>query len=118
MSKCINNCGFFGNVETGNYCSKCFKEVCLKEITSSENEKDSSNYEILANEKIQINTNRCWQCNKKIGLTGFKCSCNYVFCSKHRFPDDHTCLIDYKELGKLQISKNNPTVIAEKVKKI
>ena len=33
----------------------------------------------------QINTSRCFSCNKKIGLTGFKCRCSYVFCSEHRY---------------------------------
>jgi len=28
--KCTNGCGFFGNPLTGNYCSKCFKDMQLK----------------------------------------------------------------------------------------
>ena len=27
---------------------------------------------------------RCFSCNKRVGLTGFKCRCDRVFCSSHR----------------------------------
>merc|ERR1719160_2030383 len=34
---------------------------------------------------VQKNPGRCWKCNKKAGLTGFKCKCGYVFCGAHRY---------------------------------
>lgn len=33
---------------------------------------------------VQQNPGRCFSCNKRVGLTGFKCRCDYVFCSTHR----------------------------------
>ena len=33
---------------------------------------------------VQKNPGRCFTCNKRVGLTGFKCRCDYVFCSTHR----------------------------------
>ena len=33
---------------------------------------------------VQKNPGRCFSCNKKIGLTGFRCRCQYTFCSAHR----------------------------------
>ncbi len=33
---------------------------------------------------VQKNPGRCFVCNKRVGLTGFKCRCEYVFCSTHR----------------------------------
>mmetsp|Transcript_13804 Transcript_13804/g.16637 ORF Transcript_13804/g.16637 Transcript_13804/m.16637 type:complete len:179 (-) Transcript_13804:464-1000(-) len=67
---------------------------------------------------VQKNTNRCFTCNKRVGLTGFKCRCTYVFCSEHRYSDKHECSYDYKAASREAIAKANPTVIASKVTKI
>jgi len=34
---------------------------------------------------VQKNPGRCFSCNKRVGLTGFKCRCDYVFCAAHRY---------------------------------
>jgi len=44
----------------------------------------------------QKNKKRCFNCNKKVGLTGIECRCKYVFCSIHRYPEAHNCSFDYK----------------------
>ena len=50
----------------------------------------------IKKKKIQKNKKRCFNCRKKVGFYGFKCKCDYVFCSKHRQPDSHECTYDYK----------------------
>lgn len=113
MNKCVNNCGFYGNVLTNNYCSKCFKDLQTTEKTELT---DTSKKEVTGKQK---NVNKCWICNVKIGLTGIKCGgCEYVFCSKHRYPEKHECSFDYKSRHQLQLFKNNPIIIAEKITKI
>ena len=67
---------------------------------------------------VQENTKKCWTCNKKIGLTGFKCRCGYFYCGTHRYSDMHPCDFDYKALAKDELSKSNPLVMASKVDKI
>ena len=62
--------------------------------------------------------NRCDICHKKVGLTGFTCGCRRLFCSEHQYPDEHNCEIDYKQLGRDQLKKANPVVVAEKIKKL
>ncbi|GIX84868.1 AN1-type zinc finger protein 6 [Caerostris darwini] len=62
--------------------------------------------------------NRCHICKKKVGLTGFPCRCSGLFCSVHRYSNEHNCTFDYKQLGAQEIRKNNPLVVGEKVKKI
>jgi len=62
--------------------------------------------------------NRCWTCNKKVGLTGFHCRCDGIFCGVHRYSDKHECQFDYKALGREQLAKANPTVAAEKLERI
>lgn len=62
--------------------------------------------------------NRCDQCRKKVGLTGFECRCGGTFCAMHRYSDMHQCTFDYKALGELEIRKNNPVVKKEKIQKL
>ncbi|XP_015928890.1 AN1-type zinc finger protein 6 [Parasteatoda tepidariorum] len=62
--------------------------------------------------------NRCHICKKKVGLTGFPCRCEGLFCSIHRYSNEHNCQFDYKQLGAQEIRKNNPLVVGEKIKKI
>jgi len=65
--------------------------------------------------KVQVNTNRCWTCNRKIGLTGFQCKCEYFFCAAHRYSDRHACSFDYKSQGKQLLTKANPTIAPSKM---
>jgi len=67
---------------------------------------------------VQKHPNRCFSCNKKVGLTGFKCRCSYIFCSEHRYSDKHACTYDYKSQQKELLTKANPTVIADKIQRI
>lgn len=62
--------------------------------------------------------NRCMECRKKVGLTGFMCHCGKLFCSLHRYSDTHECTFDFKEKGQEEIRKNNPVIKGEKIQKI
>mmetsp|Transcript_12662 Transcript_12662/g.39972 ORF Transcript_12662/g.39972 Transcript_12662/m.39972 type:complete len:137 (+) Transcript_12662:435-845(+) len=66
----------------------------------------------------QKNPSRCYTCNKRVGLTGFKCRCSFIYCSSHRYSDKHECSFDYKAAGRDAIAKANPTVVAAKIDKI
>lgn len=61
---------------------------------------------------------RCFACSKKVGLLGFKCRCAHVYCSRHRYADDHQCPIDYKQMEQEKIRKENPLISNPKVPKI
>ena len=53
-------------------------------------------------------TNKCSKCNKKCNdFNIWLCKCNHNFCTKHRFPFEHNCTINYKE----QESKKLETII-------
>ena len=67
---------------------------------------------------VQKHKNRCFTCNKRVGLTGFKCRCDYVFCGSHRLPEEHHCDFDYKTVGRELLSKNNPLVVPAKLNKV
>lgn len=80
-------------------------------------DEDSSPASPIKEEKKK-KKNKCGVCKKKVGLTGFTCRCDGLFCSIHRYSDKHECSYDYKELGAEEIRKNNPVVVSQKVNKI
>ncbi len=48
---------------------------------------------------------RCEQCNKKLGLTEYKCKCGRIFCITHLHAEEHRCTYDYKSEGKAHLKK-------------
>ncbi|GJP51601.1 hypothetical protein CLOM_g10754 [Closterium sp. NIES-68] len=59
--------------------------------------------------------NRCHVCKRRVGLTGFKCRCEGLFCSLHRYSDKHDCSFDYKAAGREAIAKASPVIKADKI---
>ncbi len=62
--------------------------------------------------------NRCDECRKKLGLTAIQCRCKKYFCNKHRYPEEHECSIDYKEIGKNELKRKVVNCRFNKVDKI
>eukprot|EP01084_Bolivina_argentea_P090622 163259_1 len=137
---CAGACGFYGNKNTRNCCSVCFKKMYPEEWLqlqqkskpsnndkSKDNEKkdesvdknDKKNDDNKPKRKVQKKKNRCWNCRKKVTLAGqFGCKCGYVFCSMHRYPDAHECDFDWKKQHQANLSKNNKVVAPAKLEKI
>jgi predicted nucleic acid binding AN1-type Zn finger protein len=67
---------------------------------------------------VPVAANRCGTCRKKVGLTGFKCRCGITFCGTHRYPEHHDCEFDYKAVGRDALSRANPIIKADKLRKI
>eukprot|EP00475_Leptophrys_vorax_P018807 TRINITY_DN25679_c0_g1_i1.p1 TRINITY_DN25679_c0_g1~~TRINITY_DN25679_c0_g1_i1.p1 ORF type:complete len:176 (-),score=3.00 TRINITY_DN25679_c0_g1_i1:214-741(-) len=70
-----------------------------------------------AEAQSQPSKNRCLVCKKKVGLTGFKCRCDGLFCSLHRYSDKHECSFDYKAAGREAIAKASPVIKADKIER-
>jgi len=123
---CVNNCGFYGNSVTNDYCSKCFKdlgflkpEVKTPEANNNNNSNISNN--IIDNhveEVKQVDTSKCWKCSKKVGIYGFQCRCKYYFCDKHRYNDQHNCTFDYAQYQKANLLVKLEKVVDRKVDEI
>ncbi|XP_068159026.1 AN1-type zinc finger protein 6 [Drosophila tropicalis] len=62
---------------------------------------------------------RCDKCGKKLGLIGgFPCRCGGTFCGFHRYSDRHECNFDYREMGASEIRRDNPVIVASKLRKL
>ena len=66
----------------------------------------------------QKDKGRCFKCNKKVGLLGIECKCDFVFCNQHRLPEAHECKIDYKKIGFDKLSKDHKVVAHSKITEI
>ncbi|WVZ10972.1 hypothetical protein V8G54_015502 [Vigna mungo] len=138
-SLCVNDCGFYGSPTTNNLCSKCYKDYlaksngcetstkrfCLEKSSSSSCSVQSEGSIIddtislsITNSKASEKNDRkrCKSCNKKIGLLGFQCRCGDVFCGIHRYPEMHSCEIDFKKIGREVLIQQNPLCKADKLK--
>ncbi|CAJ0584324.1 unnamed protein product, partial [Mesorhabditis spiculigera] len=62
--------------------------------------------------------NRCQECKKRVGLTGFSCRCGGMYCAEHRYDNAHDCKFDYKTMEREQLRKDHPAVVSEKIQRI
>jgi hypothetical protein len=75
-------------------------------------------FTIVSKKPIQKQKNRCWKCQKKIGISGIECRCGYTFCAAHRYANEHDCDFDHKARQSEKIKKENIEVKAKKMTKI
>ncbi|OWZ16953.1 Zinc-finger containing protein [Phytophthora megakarya] len=134
---CLNGCGFFGAPGSGGMCSVCWKktmsdrqaataspraeqkvdEAAKLETAAPAITETADNNSVALKEEtdekpaeklVQKNKKRCWECKKKVGLTAIECRCGYVFCSSHRFEDQHNCTFDFKTADRAELARRNP----------
>jgi len=68
-----------------------------------------------ANMSLPVQTDsRCWICRKGLGFHVLECSCGYKFCSGHRYPWQHNCVVDYLHKNKQKLQKEMPQVTSNK----
>lgn len=61
----------------------------------------------------------CHKCSKRLNLTNrFQCKCSELFCTKHKYPDMHSCKYDFKSEWREQLEKKNPNATLPKIDKV
>lgn len=71
-------------------------------------EDTSDNTFLPSDMPVQKNRKRCWNCKVKLELAQRalgSCKCGYVFCALHRLPEQHDCIYNHKEDGRLHAMK-------------
>jgi AN1-type zinc finger protein 5/6 len=68
--------------------------------------------------KKPVKNNSCKICGKIVGIFGFDCRCEHIFCTKHRIPESHNCTYDFKENGKLFLQNTMVKVTKNKIENI
>ncbi|CAF3665749.1 unnamed protein product, partial [Didymodactylos carnosus] len=115
---CKNNCGFYASMQYDGYCSSCFQQQIIKNNDEKRSTVSTINQiyspsvvviqqqdGITPNEQItqkrkrenKQQYNRCEKCLTRVGLTGFECRCGQLFCSKHRYPNEHQSPLTIKQ---------------------
>eukprot|EP00736_Rhodelphis_marinus_P007477 Rmarinus@m.7583 len=131
---CTNGCPFWASQDQGGLCSKCWKQSTtdgmqvdneIPPLPSPPAPKEQPVAVPVAPDspeqssaKVQKNKSRCFECRKKIGLTGFQCKCGFFYCSHHRYKEDHDCSFDWKADGRDKLAKTTTKCVADKVQKI
>ena len=85
--------------------SSCAAAACAAPIDETATASAASSPPLRA---VQKNKKRCWECKKKVGLTAMDCRCGYVFCSSHRFEDQHQCSFDFRSADRRELARRNP----------
>ncbi|WMV39342.1 hypothetical protein MTR67_032727 [Solanum verrucosum] len=119
---CARGCGFYGTSSNNNLCSQCYKAFLKEEEAKNVSYKKSS---LIFHDDSEGTTKnvestmkikqRCMTCKKKVGLTGFSCRCEGMFCKVHRYPEEHACTYDFKSIGHVTLAKENPSCRSDKL---
>ncbi|XP_050156330.1 zinc finger A20 and AN1 domain-containing stress-associated protein 1-like [Malus sylvestris] len=134
--RCAKGCGFFGSVTNMNMCSNCYRQylkeeqfakpaamVGLASVDNTLSDSSSATAAVISSLPSQSSQGssdlsqkkRCLSCKKRVGPIGFECRCGGVFCGKHRYPEEHSCSVDYKKTGQYLLTKQNPLCKGDKL---
>lgn len=124
---CLAHCGFYGDPQKDNLCSRCFderqkrlqeeqEELRAKERQAREEAEAKLAAEREASRPKQLKPTRCFKCNVRVGPAIIQCRCGYGFCSKCRYPEQHDCEFDYKAHDTMHLQNRLTQVKGDKMR--
>ena len=125
---CLKCKSFYGSEIYKGHCSVCYDKISESlspEIKVNKNQteeikediilQNTNTSSVIQEKPVQVKTDVCWKCEKRVGYLGFTCRCSYTFCNAHRHFSDHNCDFDYKTLERERLRKENPLVASKKI---
>lgn len=61
---------------------------------------------------------KCATCGKYVGILPFECRCKQLYCIKHRIPESHGCIYDFKSDGKRTLIETLTKISKNKIENI
>lgn len=101
--------------------TKFVREDCLTLLNKRKGDgSDQKCHDKKESKRKKISKKRCAAegCKKKLTLTDMTCKCELRFCSKHRYPEEHSCIFDFKAEGLQILKKQSYKVVGDKFEKL
>lgn len=102
--------------------SEAPSEICHRKLPNALGKRKIPNAPLSPTKQVKIpekqekDEQQCAFCSKKLKFFNtFTCRCEKMFCSRHRFYDQHQCSFDFKKEAQKRLKEANPKITPKKI---